>query len=258
MRLVLPALTFAAMLAMTPAAPAADKKDTRVYEMRVYYAAPGKLDALQARFRDHTVKLFEKHGMTNVGYFVPVGDNKDEKLVYFLSYPSKEARDKSWATFQQDPDWKQALADSEKAGKLVKKVEVKFLTPTDYSPVLKVAAGTDDRVFELRTYTATKGNLAGLDARFRDHTIKLFEKHGMTNVVYWHLLPDQKGADVTLVYLLAHKSPEAAKASFGAFGQDPDWVAARKASEEKAGGSLTEKGGVLSEFLKPTDYSPLK
>jgi hypothetical protein len=258
MRLALPALTFAAMFAMTPAAPAADKKDTRVYEMRVYYANPGKLDALQARFRDHTVKLFEKHGMTNVGYFVPVGDNKDGKLVYFLAYPSKEAREKAWAAFQNDPVWKQARAESEKGGALVKKVEVKFLTPTDYSPALKIGAGAGDRVFELRTYTATKGNLAGLDARFRDHTMKLFEKHGMTNVVYWHLLPDQPGADVTLVYVLAHKSPEAAKASFAAFGQDPAWVEARKASEAKAGGSLTEKGGVVSEFLKPTDYSPLK
>jgi len=81
----------------------------------------------------------------------------------------------------------------------------------------------------------------------------------MTNVVYWHLMPDEKGADTALIYLLAHDSPEAAKASFGAFGKDPDWQAARKASEEKAGGSLTEaKGGVVSEFLKPTDYSALK
>jgi hypothetical protein len=89
--------------------------------------------------------------------------------------------------------------------------------------------------------------------------MKLFEKHGMTNVVYWHLLPGQPDADRTLIYLLAHKSPEAAKASFDAFRQDPDWVKARTASEEKAGGSLTEpKGGVVSEFLKPTDYSPLR
>ena len=230
-------LVLGSLFAMTTTAD--DKKaakDTRVYEMRVYYAAPGKLDALNARFRDHTVKLFEKHGMTNVGYFVPVGDNKDNKLVYFLSYPSKEARDQSWKAFGADPDWKKAHAESEKDGKLVAKNEQKFLSATDYSPMLKIGAGKKDRVFELRTYTATKGNLPGLDARFRDHTIKLFEKHGMTNVVYWHLLPDQKGADTTLIYLLAHDSPEAAKKSFDSFRMDPDWVAARKASEEKAGG----------------------
>jgi hypothetical protein len=114
-------------------------------------------------------------------------------------------------------------------------------------------------VFELRTYTATKGNLGHLNDRFKDHTIKLFEKHGMTNVVYWNALKGQKGEDTQLVYLLAHKSPDAAKKSFDTFRMDPDWVAARKASEEKAGGSLTEpKGGVVSEFLKPTEYSPLK
>src|SRR5947208_581118 len=114
----------------------------------------------------------------------------------------------------------------------------------------------DARVYEMRVYSAAPGKL---DARFRDHTMKLFEKHGMTNVVYWHLLPDQKGAEGTLVYLLAHKDREAAKASFDAFRNDPDWVKARTESEKKAGGSLTEpKGGVVSEFLQPTDYSPLK
>ncbi|HKB37888.1 MAG TPA: family 16 glycoside hydrolase, partial [Gemmataceae bacterium] len=237
--------------------PAANKAhDTRLYEMRVYYAAAGKLDALNARFRDHTLKLFEKHGMTNVGYFVPIGDNKEDKLVYFLAYPSKEAREKAWKAFTADPAWKQVQAESERDGKLVAGVEQRFLTVTDYSPELKMAKG--DRVFELRTYTATKGNLGALDARFRDHTLKLFEKHGMTNVVYWHLAPDQEGADTTLVYLLAHESPEAAKKSFEAFRQDPDWIKVRTASEDKAGGLLTEgKNGVVSEFLEATDYSPV-
>ncbi len=256
MRLLLASFSLSTLLAMTANSPAADKKDTRVYEMRVYTAAPGKLDALNARVRDHTCKLFEKHGMTNVGYFVPV-DNKDNKLIYFLSYPSKDARAKSWKAFASDPAWKKAAAESEKNGKLVTKVESKFMAVTDYSPELRIEP-KGNRVFELRTYTTTKGNLGLLNDRFRDHTMKLFEKHGMTNVVYWNLLPDQKGAENTLVYILAHKSPEAAKASFDAFRQDPAWIAARKASEEKGGGSLTEKGGVISVFATPTDYSPLK
>src|SRR6266851_4063073 len=70
-------------------------KDPRVYEMRIYYAAPGKLDALNARFRNHTMKLFEKHGIQNVGYWVPI-ENTENKLIYVLSYPSREAREKSW------------------------------------------------------------------------------------------------------------------------------------------------------------------
>jgi hypothetical protein len=242
----------------SPVASAAEKEST-IYEMRVYYAAPGKLDALHDRFKNHTMKLFEKHGLTNIGYFVPVGENKDNKLVYWVSAPSKEARDKAFKDFGADPEWKKAAAESEKDGKLVAKIESTFLTATDYSPPLKLAQSNDGRVFELRTYTATKGNLGHLNDRFKDHTIKLFEKHGMTNVVYWNVLKGQKGDDLMLVYLLAHKSPDDAKKSFEAFRADPVWLAARKASEEKGGGSLTEaKGGVVSEFLKPTDYSPLK
>jgi len=258
MRRLLLLLAFVPLVGLSTTAPAEDTKPGTVYEMRTYYAAPGKLDALNARFKDHTVKLFEKHGITNVAYFTPI-DNKDNKLVYFLSFPSKDAREKSWKEFLNDPDWKKAYADSEKDGKLVSKYESRLLTTTDYSPSLKIEKSKDDRIFELRTYTATKGNLGHLDNRFKDHTIKLFEKHGMTNVVYWHLLKGQPGDDKTLIYLLAHKDKDARNKSFADFAKDPDWVAARKASEEKAGGSLTEpKGGVVFEFLKPTDYSPLK
>jgi len=257
MRCLLLLLALAPFIALTADSPAAEK-DSRVYEMRVYYAAPGKLEALNARFKNHTMKLFEKHGLSNVGYFVPA-DNKDNKLVYFISAPSKEARDKSFKEFLADPDWMKAYAESEKDGKLVNKLESTFLTLTDYSPALKIEKGKDDRVFELRTYIATKGNLGNLNDRFKDHTIKLFEKYGMTNIAYWNILKGQKGEDTKLIYLLAHKSQEAAKKSFDEFRLDPDWVAARKASEEKGGGSLTEaKGGVVSEFLVPTDYSPLK
>jgi hypothetical protein len=112
-------------------------------------------------------------------------------------------------------------------------------------------------VFELRTYTTTPGNLERLHARFRDHTISLFEKHGMTNFAYWALDTDQKGAADTLVYMLAHKSKEARDASFKAFQNDPDWKAAKDASE-KGVGSLTTPDGVKSVLLQPTDYSPTK
>lgn len=248
---------FLSLLGMAVAAAA--ENDTRLYEMRVYWAAPGKLDALHARFRDHTTKLFAKHGMTNVGYFVPVGDNPERKLVYFLAYPDRKARDASWAAFVDDPEWKAAHAASEKDGKLVEKATETFLTTTDYSPALDTKPGKDSRVFELRTYTSTAGNLPGLNARFRDHTVKLFGKYGMTNLIYWNLAAGSPQADRMLVYLLGHDSVDAAKASFDSFRQDPEWVTARKASEEKAGGSLTEaKDGVLSEFLVPTDYSTWK
>jgi uncharacterized protein YbaA (DUF1428 family) len=244
---------------LTAAAGFAAAADGRLYEMRVYEARPGKLDALQARFREHTTKLFAKHDMTNVGYFVPAGDNPERRLVYFLSYPDRAARDASWQAFLADPEWQQVSAASERDGKLVANITSRFLAATDYSPAFEPTAGTAPRVFEMRTYTATPGNLPALNARFRDHTLGLFARHGMTNLVYWNLAADQPQADRTLVYLLAHASADAARESFAAFRKDPDWLAARTASEEKAGGSLTEKeGGVVSEFLVPTDYSPLR
>jgi hypothetical protein len=108
--------------------------DTRVFELRTYYANPGKMAALHARFRDHTCKLFEKHGMTCVGFWSPMDKAESEEvLVYLLAFPSKEAADKAWKAFRDDPEWKRVKEESEKDGPLVKKVDSKFLTPTDYS-----------------------------------------------------------------------------------------------------------------------------
>lgn len=227
----------------------------KLYEMRVYYAAEGKLDALHARFRDHTMRLFEKHGMKNVGYFVPEGENPERKLIYFISHADREARNRSFKSFGADPEWQKAAKESEKNGRLVMKIEETFLTTTDYSPALNVEK-KGGRIFELRTYTTPEGKLDDLHARFRDHTMELFEKHGMDNFVYWIKTPDQKNAETTLVYMLAHKDREAARKSFDAFRKDPDWLKAKTESEKD--GSLTVQNGVKSEFLVPTDYSPLK
>jgi hypothetical protein len=112
------------------------KVDARVFELRTYYAAPGKMEALHARFRDHTCKLFKKHGMTIIGFWSPTDPKEAEKtLVYVLAFPSREAATKSWKAFQADPDWQAAKAASEKDGKLVAKVESVFLNATDYSPI---------------------------------------------------------------------------------------------------------------------------
>lgn len=146
---------------------------------------------------------------------------------------------------------------TEANGKIVTKVESVQLGATDYSPEIKPSV-VESRVFELRTYTASPGNLENLNARFRDHTVTLFKRHGMEQFGYWNPLEGQPGAGEKLIYLLAHASPEAAQASFDAFRNDPEWIAARKASEEKAGGPLTVQDGVKSVFMKATDYSPTK
>jgi hypothetical protein len=112
------------------------KVDTRVFEMRTYYAHPGKMTALHARFRDHTNKLFQKHGMTIIGFWSPIKpEDAEKKMVYILAYPNKEAADKAWKAFVNDPEWKAAKAASEKDGPLVKDVDSVYLNPTDYSPI---------------------------------------------------------------------------------------------------------------------------
>jgi hypothetical protein len=127
---------------------------------------------------------------------------------------------------------------------------------TDYSPVWDAKAenakADDDDVFELRIYKAAEGKLGKLDARFRDHTIKLFDRHGIKNVAYWHPT-DEPDSENMLIYLVKHNSRDAAKASWKAFGADPEWKAAAKASGV---GRLAEKPA--STYMQPTDYSGIR
>ncbi|MCB1121898.1 MAG: NIPSNAP family protein [Verrucomicrobiae bacterium] len=236
---------------------AAKAHDTRVYEKRTYYAEEGKLDDLLARFRDHTCAIFARHGIENVGYWIPK-DNPDNTLVYIIAYPSRLDQEVMWKNFLNDPEWKAAAAASTANGKLVKKVDRVFMQTTDFSMPVKKIQSDPARLFELRTYTAEEGRLHHLDARFRDHTIRIFERNSMDNIVYFHPMADQEGAGNTLIYMIAHKNEAAKDASWAGFRQDPEWQAARAASEERAGGGLTIKGGVKSQLLVPTDFSPMR
>lgn len=102
-----------------------------VYELRTYTTNEGKMEGLLARFRDHTLAIFESHGMKNIGYWLTEGD--DPKLVYIVSHKDRETAKASWRAFGADPRWKAARTESVKGGKLVKKVESVFLTSTDFS-----------------------------------------------------------------------------------------------------------------------------
>jgi hypothetical protein len=241
------------------AAVAAQSADTsgRVYELRTYTATPGNSAAVLARFREHTLKIFERHGMVNVGYWVPA-DEKDgaaDKLVYLLEHKNRDAAKASWKSFNADPEWQEVRKKTEANGKIVAKAEVLFLSPTDFSRPMdagKRAGAT--RIFELRTYTAPDGKLADLDARFRDHTQTIFARHGITNLGYFHPSDPEKGAANTLVYFLAHASRDAAAASWKAFREDPEWT--KVAADSQKNGKLTSK--VESVYLVPADFSPLK
>lgn len=134
---MVPWILMAVAIGWVQSAAAADEPSSgRLFEMRTYVANDGKMADLHKRFREHTNKLFVKHGMELIGYWTPVdGADAANTLVYILAYPNKESREKSWKGFMADPDWQAAYKASHAAGPLVKKVESKFLNPTDYSPI---------------------------------------------------------------------------------------------------------------------------
>jgi hypothetical protein len=121
-----------ALAVVAPVLPAQEMAQARIFELRTYTTNEGKLEALQARFRDHTMTIFEKHGMQNVGYWVPV--DQPDTLIYLISHASRAAADESWQAFSADPQWRAAYQASVADGRLVKNIDSVFMTATDYSP----------------------------------------------------------------------------------------------------------------------------
>jgi hypothetical protein len=252
---------YAADTALEPSPPARLKPELPLIlsDLRVLQAAPGKLDALHARLRDHQIPLLEQHGVFTQAVFSPPGENPDQRVYLLTAAEGLQTMEEGWAGLREDPQWLEVVAETEEAGKLVTHEDYQRLVKTNWSPVFTPEKSANPRIFELRTYECPDPTKhAALLRRFHNHTMKLFAKHGMQNVVYW--VPDERPeSQQRLVYLLAHESEDAAKESFAAFRKDPDWLAAKEASEKAAGGFLTNKeGGVVSEFLVATEYSPLK
>jgi len=121
------------LLAARAASPPEDQN--RVFELRTYTTNLGKMDDLHKRFRDHTCRIFKKHGMDLIGFWTPIDekDGKGNTLVYMLAFPSRAAAEKSWKAFADDPEWKKVFAESHKNGVLVKEVKSLYLEPADYS-----------------------------------------------------------------------------------------------------------------------------
>lgn len=249
-------------------------------EKRVYYSPTAeKLEALHKRIREHGASLVEKHGIENLGHFVPTGDNPENKLVFFLGFANQKAQQEAWAAFLADPEWIAVKAASEPDGGLVSKVESSLCAATDYSP-RGARATKHGGVFELRTYTGPAERIFALHARFRDHTMGLFEKNGIKNIAYLSPFKTMTGVFAKdppvapegevlgqLIYMVGHESEAAAKVSWGFPSEEnpkptaflADFLPIMKKSEEVAGGKLTlEEGGIVSEFLHATDYSAVQ
>jgi hypothetical protein len=112
-------------------------KSEVVYELRVYHANEGKLDALVARFRDHTDAIFKRHGMTSSAYWLPTDEPlKGRTLIYILKHPSRAAAAANWKAFHDDPEWIKVSTASEVNGKLVEKVDSTYMALTDWSPTI--------------------------------------------------------------------------------------------------------------------------
>ena len=115
---------------------AAHAAANRVFEIRTYTAPPGKLEALKTRFRDHTIKSFNKHDMTSIAYFIPQDAPLSENtIIYVLAHPSREEAKKNWAAFSADPEWVKAKTESEAGGKIVDNAVSVFADPADFSPI---------------------------------------------------------------------------------------------------------------------------
>jgi hypothetical protein len=190
--------------------------------------------------------------MENIGYWLST-ENKND-LIYILAFPNKTARDAAWKAFIADDEWKDVYAKSIANGKLVRNIDSEFLTlNSELTAAIKTNTALDSPLFELRTYYCFPDKFPNIVARFRDHTQALFEKHGMVNVAYFQTVKTD-GSQPELKYIIAHKDADAAKASWSAFGNDPEWKRVAEASQ--VDGKIVEK--VVSVYLTALPFSDIK
>ena len=214
-----------------------------IYEWRTYQAMPGKLLALHTHL-EVAAGLFQKHGLGVLGFWTEEFGSSLQ-VTYMWKYEKFEDRQKKLEAFVSDPAWQQQVAkETEQEGVIVSQVHNTMLQPTPYSPEPQL----NTKVQEWRIYDAVPGRLPDLHNRFANHTLGLFERHGITNIGYWTELV---GTNNRLVYMLGYPSLEDRQKSWAAFMKDPDWQKARAASEEN--GPLVAK--VYNRILRPTAYS---
>jgi hypothetical protein len=213
-----------------------------IYELRTYEAMPGKLPALNKHL-EVAAGLFKKHDLGVLGFWTDeIGTGG--QVTYTWIYQDMEDRQKKLAAFASDSAWQQVAEETEKEGVIVARTHNTMLQLTPYSPQPKITTN----VQELRIYDAMPSRLPDLNNRFANHTLGLFEKHGMENIGYW---TEVVGTSNRLVYMLGYPSLGDKEASWKAFMKDPDWQQARAASEEN--GPLVAK--VYNKILRPTAYS---
>ncbi len=239
-----------------PLKPAPRLLEGPIYELRIYQANEHRFQHLIKRFRLHTDRIFKRRGMEPVGYFIPTDGSRKKKrrFVYLLKHPSRYAAYKNWNLFNNDREWDSVLDIPEFQRLLSEKPISIFMNENEYSAVAENAIEKPGGIYELRTYTTNPGKLANLNARFRDHTTRIFAKHGMKSVGYWTPF-DNPEVDNTLIYLIHHANRLQADANWKAFLADPEWQKVAKESQVD-GKFLAQPPERI--YLQATEFSPLK
>ncbi len=240
----------------------AQKPNSKLYELRFYVTNPGKLPDLHARFRDHTMGLFEKHGIENIIYWtVSEGDKGDgddaaNMLVYIVAHKDEAAKDASWKAFREDAQWKEVAKKSEENGKiLAKPPRAIFMKDVSFSANDEQANASSNvpaRLWELRQYNDGPERVPSTVDRFGSGEKEIFTKHGMQTVKFWTATDNS-----AFIYLLAHKDKPAAEASWKGFmGDFKEFMQKYRESHPNLPGG--RGNGHEVRYLIPTDYSPLK
>lgn len=226
----------------------------RYAELRIYHALPGKADAILERFREPMTALKKRHGLNPLACWVSHDRSATNVVVVeLLAPPSEAAAIAGWKSFAADPEFAPAYAASEaKHGKTYSKIETLKLVAPASAWKLVNNGKRPARVFDLRLYARVPDKEAAFRDRWRDHAIRIYERHGMDNLGWWEAT-DTEHADV-MATLFAHESLDAINATIGAFHRDEEWIRIEK--ETEAGGKL--RSSVTAYKLTPTDFSAIK
>ena len=222
--------------------------DGPVYELRIYAAAEDRLGHLIKRFREHTDRLFRKHKMEPVAYWLPTDGTAKEKrrFVYILKHPSRYAAYRNWNAFTHDPEWKRGVLEQPEFQRLLSgRPESVFLTPNKF--LNESTRSNNPNIYELRIHTAAKGKLAALHQHHRDTGVNLHLKHGIRTLGSWFAF-DRPESENTMYTLHRHSSRTQADLNWKALQSDP--------AEKKVRGFLTEETQRL--YLKPLEFSRMK
>ena len=221
-----------------------------VFELRIYHASENRFEYLKKRFREHTDRLFKKHGMEPVGYWVPVQGTPKERrrFIYILKHPSRYAAYLHWNHFSTDREWEKVLDEPQYQGLLAEKPTSTFMTATEFSGLEEEAAKQPGSVYELGTYVVHPKKLSHLHARFQDQLLPLFQGYGLTQMAYWTPF-DRPDSSNTLVGLVRYSDPEQADRNWEEIEQTAEW----KSVQQKLLMKPPER-----IYLRALDFSPLR